>query len=459
MSSISNIEPMEMENLEQRGKCTVSIMGCGRIGILHACLFADAGFKVICADTNQAITDNVLRGRISFLKNEIEPILRKHLKDGRINATNDLKSAAAQSEIMIMAVPVTVDEKGKTDYSNIERVLKQAGASFRKGTLIIVTSVVGIGAIEGFFKEILEGVSGFKVGIDFYLAYSPVLFPEKQTLRMLADYKRIVAAVDKNSLEAASAVLKTVTKMGLVKTLNVKAAEATILFEAMNECAGIALANEFSLLCEKMGVDYLAVQSLAKVNPNSKFANPTLTYEYGSEAICMLLEEAENLNLKLKFSAATSETKEEALRHAVNLIREALKTCGKTLRRAKISILGISQTPNTTDTPKNSAKKLAEMLAVKGAITSFYDPYLSSKAPLDLEQIPFKKSLTEALESAECIIVLTGHDQFKRLNLKKMKLMAKMPAAIVDFEGIIDPKKAEAEGFIYRGLGRGVWTK
>jgi nucleotide sugar dehydrogenase len=459
MLPLPNIKPIEMENLEQRGKCTVSIIGCGRIGILHACLFAGAGFKVICADTNQAITENISRGRVPFLKNEIEPLLRKHLKDGRIKATNDLKSAAAQSEIIIIAIPVIVDEKGKTDYSNIERALKQAGASFRRGTLIIVASVVGVGTIEGFFKEILEGVSGFKVGIDFYLAYSPVLFPEKQTLRMLADYRRIVAAADKNSLEVASTILETVTKIGIVKTFNVKAAEAVLLFEAMNEYTSIALANEFTLLCEKIGVDYLAVQSLAKVNPNSKIAQPALTCEYSTEAIYMLLEEAENLNLKLKISAATSETKEEALKHAVNLIREALKSCGKTLRRAKISILGISQTPNTADIPKNSAKKLAETLAAKGAKTSFYDPYLSSKASPDLEQALFKKSLTNAFESADCIVVLTGHDQFKRLNLKKMKLMAKMPAAIVDFEGVIDPGKAEAEGFIYRGLGRGVWTK
>jgi UDP-N-acetyl-D-mannosaminuronate dehydrogenase len=129
------------------------------------------------------------------------------------------------------------------------------------------------------------------------------------------------------------------------------------------------------------------------------------------------------------------------------------------LRRAKLSILGFSQTPNTVDVPKNSLEKLAEILAIKGAKISLYDPYLSSKALTDLKSISLKKSLIEAVEGADCIIVLTGHDQFKRLNLKKLKLMAKMPAAIVDFEGVVDPGKAEAEGFIYRGLGRGVWAK
>jgi nucleotide sugar dehydrogenase len=459
MSSTSTIKLMEIENNAQRGKYTVGIIGCGRTGVLHACLFADAGFQVICADTNQALVDNISKSRVPFLKNEIEPNLRKHVNDGRLRATNDLKSTAAQSEIIIVTVPVTVDEKGKTDYSNLERALKQVGSNFRKGTLIIIASIVRIGATEGFLKEILEGVSGFKIGTDFFLAYSPVLFPERQTLKTLSDYRRIVAAADKNSLEVASTVLGTITKSCSAKTYNIKMAEAMMLFEAAHEYTKLALANEFALLCEKMGVDYLAVQNLAKTNPNSGLAPPTLACENGDEALHILLDEAENLDLKLKISKAAAETNVEALKNAANLIREALKSCGKTLRRAKLSILGVSQTPNVMDVPKSSAKKLGEMLETKGAKISIYDPYLSSKASIELKQASFKKSLTEAVEGADCIVIFTGHDQFKRLNLKKLRLMAKMPAAIVDFEGVIDPGKAEAEGFIYRGLGRGVWAK
>jgi UDP-N-acetyl-D-mannosaminuronate dehydrogenase len=170
------------------------------------------------------------------------------------------------------------------------------------------------------------------------------------------------------------------------------------------------------------------------------------------------LEEAENLNAKLRVSRVVTEIDEEVLKHAVNLIRDALRSCGKTLRRSKISLLGISQTANTMDAPKNSAKRLAKMLETKGAKISLYDPYLSGDGSIDLEYT-LKKKLTEALEGVDCIVILTGHDQFKRLSLKKLKVMAKMPAAMVDLEGVMEPEKVEAEGFIYRGLGRGVWTK
>ncbi len=459
MSSATSIMPIEIEKQEQRGKYTVGIIGCGRIGVLHACLFADAGFHVICADTNQAIVDNISKSKVPYLKNEIDPIIRKHVNDGSLKATNDLKAAVAQSEIVFVAVPVSVDEKGRTDYSNLERVLKQVGSSLRRGTLVIIASTVRIGATEGLLKEVLEGVSGLKAGTDFLLAYSPVLFPERQTLKTLSDYRRIVAAGDKNSLEIASAILGVVSKAGVVKAYNLKTAEATALFEAVYEYAKTALANEFALFCEKIGVDYFAVQNLAKTNPKSGIASPTLAHEKNDEALHILLDSAENLDLKLKISKAAKETNAETLKNAANLIREALKTCGKTLRRAKLSILGVSQTPNVMDIPKSSLKTLGEILEAKGAKINLYDPYLPSKTSIELKQASIKKSLTEAVEGADCIVIFTGHDQFKRLNLKKLKLMAKMPAAIVDFEGVIDPVKAEAEGFIYRGLGRGVWMK
>ncbi|MEM1538843.1 MAG: nucleotide sugar dehydrogenase [Candidatus Bathyarchaeia archaeon] len=456
MSTTSSTAPVNLENLEQYGKYTVGIVGCGRTGVLHACLFANAGFKVICTDTSQAIVDNLSKSKVAFLNDEIEALLRKHLKEERLKVTSDLKLAAANSEIILVAVPVGLDEKGKIDYSNLERSLRQVGSSFRKGTLIIIASIVGLGVTEGLIKRILEEVSGLKAGTDFYMTYSPPVFSEQQTLKKLAKCKRIVAAPDRSSLELASKILGTITEAGVVKTSNVRTAEALMLLEAVHRQTRFALANELALFCEKTGLDYFAIQNLAKESLISELPPLAITCENHREAAAILLEEAENLNLKLKISSISAFSNEEALRHVANMVREALKECGKTLRRAKVSILGLSQTPNMTDSPNNVIKRIIEVLSIKGAKITLYDPYLSGKPATDFKPKLLKNSLAEALEGADCIILSVGHDQFKRLNLKKLKLTAKMPAAIVDLEGIVDPVKAEAEGFIYRGLGRGV---
>jgi nucleotide sugar dehydrogenase len=457
-ASILHLKPEDVDSMEKRHKYTISVIGCGRIGVLQACLLAEAGFKVIGFDADRAIANYLARGKARFLKREIQPLLKKHVKNGDLKITSDVETAVAQGDVVVVTTSVKIGEKKKTNYSDIERVCKWVGSSLRRDSLVIVTGVVGLGVTDGLIREILENTSGFKAGVDFGLACSPLRVLGKETLEEIASCKRIVAATDKNSLNAASTVLGTATKNGVIRTDDVRTAEAATLFVAAQREINFALANEFALFCEKAGIDYYKAQKLAEMSEYDALALPTLTYGSVHKEPYLLLEEAENSNVKLRIPTAAKETNEEIFKHAIGLIRKALRGCGKTLKRSRISLLGISQTPNTKDTPKISTKKLAKMLVAKGAKVSLYDPYLSSKELADFGY-PFKKSLKRAVEGADCVVTLTSHSQFKHLNLRKLKVMTKMPAAIVDFEGVIEPEKVEREGFIYRGLGRGVWTK
>jgi UDP-N-acetyl-D-mannosaminuronic acid dehydrogenase len=454
---MSSTKPTETNTSEEKGEHVISIVECGRLGLLHACLLANAGFRVICVDSDQALIDRIVKGKIPFLKHELEPVLKKNLADGRLKVTSDLKIAIAQSSTVLVTTSVSVNDKGKVDYSPLEKTLKSIGSVIHKGTLIIITSVVGIGTTEGLIKDVLESSSGCKIGSDFYLAYSPVLFPEKQTIKGLSSCRRIVAALDKASLETALKIIGAITNADIIKTQNVRAAEAAVLFMAAFKNVNSKMTVEFAIFCERLGLDYLTVCNLLDSVVGMSL-QPTLADKDSYEAL-MMLEEAENFNVKLCILEIAMKLEEEVLRHGFKLIREALKSCGKPLRRAKIAMLGLSQTPNTADVPRVYVKRLGGMLAGKGAKLTAYDPYLSDKTSTDFEQIPVKKSLSEAVEGADCIAILTGHEQFKRLNLKKLKLLVKMPAAIVDLEGVLEPAKVEAEGFIYRGFGRGVWKK
>ncbi|MEM3161619.1 MAG: UDP binding domain-containing protein [Candidatus Bathyarchaeia archaeon] len=455
MSSVARIKIEEIENPEHRLKYTVGIIGCNRIGILHACLFAEAGFKVLCGDSDQAIVNDLSKGRTPHLKNELEPLLRVRLKEGRLKVNSDLSLTAANSEIIIFAVPVTLNDKGKPDHSNLERALRQAAIGIRKGTLVIIAGIVKIGAIDGFVKDTLESVSGLRSGIDFFLAYSPITHPEDQNLNTLSNYRRVVAASDKQSLEIASKVLKTISRVDVVRTLDVRAAEVLTLFQSAYTHVRQGVSREFAIICEKMGVDYFAVNAL--IDP--LLTLPLDRWNSNCEALRLLFDDADNLGVKLKILETVEESNNETLKHVFRLINEALKECGKTLRRAKISIIGASKTPNTVDIPKVIVKKLIELLESKGAKVSLYDPHLPGKPPAELRISTVKRSLTEALEHSDCIIIAVGHDQIKRLNLRKLKLMMKMPAAIVDLDGALDPLKVRAEGLVYKGFGRGMPVK
>jgi UDP-glucose 6-dehydrogenase len=115
------------------------------------------------------------------------------------------------------------------------------------------------------------------------------------------------------------------------------------------------------------------------------------------------------------------------------------------LRRARIAVLGTVDLSTTT-------MVLVKLLQLKGAKVNLYDP--TSKS--DASDLGVVKSLNEAVEGVDCIVVLTGEEQFKHLNLRKLKALTKKPSAIVDLAGAFDREEVEVEGFIYRGLGRGI---
>ena len=331
-----------------------------------------------------------------------------------------------------------MDEQKKTDYSQIVSACKQVGAALQQGMLVIYGGIAGIGFIDGAVKETLENTSGLKVGKDFGLAYNPLLTSKAA----IADLELKVAAADQASLNAASIILKTITKK--VKEINdIKMAETAMLFTVAKQDANRALANELSVFCENANIDYFKVLKFLDLNDPSFW--PTIVEEENRNEAYLLLDSAENLNAKLRLPALARQINEDMVKHAVNLTQDALRSGGKPLRRAKVAVLG-------TANPTTATGVFVKMIEQKGAKPNLYDP-VSKMGPQDWRVV--KTSLNEAVEGTDCIVILTGQEQFKNLNLKKLKALMKAPAVIVDLIGIFEPQKVEAEGFIYLGLGRG----
>jgi nucleotide sugar dehydrogenase len=457
MSSTLQVKPEDINVAERRARYRAAVVGCDLTGVFFSYLLADAGFRVTCVDADQTVVALLAKGRAPFTNHEAEIKLKNFVKNGRIVPTNDTKTAVSQSEIILINAPVRVDRKKKPDYSVIQKTCRLVGASLLRGAIVMVTVMVGVGAVENMLQEILEDASGFKVGTDIGLAYAPIQTSHDQNLETALASAGIVAACDKNSLNVASAILETVAgATGLKKTLSVKSAEMAVLFRAAQTQVSSGLGYEFAFLCEKARVDCLEVRRLL----NAEAANTASSrggYDRDTRnASYLLLADAEDLNTKLRAVTVASETDEQVAKHATYLVSDALRSCGKTLRRAKISMLGVSETPNVRSPPKRLARRLAKIMERRGAKLRIYDPYFS---PDDAETEHFKKTLNEALEGVDCILLVTAHDQLRRLTTNRLRVVMKMPGAIVDLEGVFEPEKVEKEGLVYRGLGRGVWTK
>jgi nucleotide sugar dehydrogenase len=457
MSSILQIKPEDVNAAEKRARYRATIIGCDQTGVFLSYLLADAGFRVTCVDADQTRVALLARGKAPFTHRQAEVKLKNYVKDGRVTATNDTRAAVSQSDIILVNTPVRIDPKKKPDYADIQKTCRLVGASIRKGAIVMITVMVGVGTVENMLREILENASGFKVGTEIGLGYTPIRTAHDQNSETVLACDGIVAACDKNSLNVASAIIETVAgDKGLRKTLSVKSAEMAVLFKAAQTEVNDALRYEFAVLCEKARVDYPEVGRLLNDEAFSTGLSRGACDEDAENASYLLLQDAEDLNTKLRAVTVASETDEQKARHAAYLVSDALRNCGKTLRRAKVSMLGISEIPNMSSPPKTVARKLAKTMERRGAKMRIYDPYFTSG---DAESDHFKKTLNEALEGADCVVLVTAHDQLRRLTTNKLKVVMKMPAAVVDLEGVFDPEKVEKEGFVYRGLGRGVWTK
>jgi nucleotide sugar dehydrogenase len=451
MPAVLHLDPEDINTIEKRGKYTVSVIGCGQKGVLYASAFAEAGFKVICADADQSLVGRLAKGKTPFLEREAESKLKSFMRTGQLSVTNELGSAVSQSDIIVITITAKIDEKKNLDYSEAESSCKQAGAALRRGILVVYGGTASLGFTEGIIKETLENMSGLRAGEDFGLAYSPVQISHEQSAESISSQELKVAANDKTSLSAASTVLGTITKKGVKQILGIKTAELATLFAVARRDANVALANELAILCENANMDYFeALKLLIPDTRETSFA-PAVAEEDDKDEAYLLLESAENLNTKLRLTVLARQINENMARHAVNLAQDTLRSCGKTLRRASVALLSARTSRTTADT-------FVRMLETKGAKVSIYDPLLSKNETSDVTHA-LKRSLDEALEGTDCMVILTGHDQFKHLNLKKLRAVMKMPAAIIDLARIMEPQKVEKEGFIYRGLGRGVGRK
>ncbi len=423
----------------------VSLVGCGQSGIFYALAFAEAGYKVICTDADQSVVKRLSKGAVQLYDREAESKLKRLVRTEKINATSNIATAVKESKIAIIAVDEKVDGKKSSDGSEAEAACKQVGAALPKGSLVVYGGVAGFGFTETVVKDALENTSGLKAGEDFGLAYS---FQQPFTA---GGGEVTVAGNDKMSLNLATLVFETVFKKGVRKVSGIKVAELAALFAAARRDLGVALANELAVFCENAGVDYTETTKLIENQTPETTQTPSISEEINRNEVYLLLENAENLTAKLRLPALARQVNEDMVRHAFGLTQKALQSGGKTLRRAKVALLGKAEAGT-------AAAILIELLEAKGVKVSRYNPY-GSDNNLPAEGASVKKTLNETVEGTDCVIILSDQEQLRRLNLKKLHAIMKSPAALIDLAGTVEPIKAKNEGFIYRGLGRGAWKK
>lgn len=442
---VLGIKPSEINLIENRRNHTISIIGCRQTGIQLAVAFAEAGFRVLCNDDDQSLLQLLSKGKTPYYNREIETKIIKNIKKGRISTEIDIKKAVTQSKIVFLTTPAKINIRNKLNFTKIELNCKKIGEVLKQGMLFVYATIANIGYIEKNIREILENTSGLKTTRDFGLIYCPIQInnnlQETFELGELA-----VGGFDKNSLSAAENLFKSITNCRIKLISNLKSLEAAFLFSIAKKDVIRAFANELAIFCEKSSLDFFEISKIIQNKTDNSRPKIGVGIEEKSKYY-ILLENAESNGLEVKISTLARKINEGVNRHSIKLIQKALRSCGKTLRRSRISVLGSIGS-------RTSALELVKVIERKGAKIKLFDPCLPKKNLYDEKRL-YKKRIYEAIEGTDCLIILNDHAKIRRLNFKKMSAMMNKPASIIDLAGTINATKAEKEGLAYYGFGRG----
>jgi nucleotide sugar dehydrogenase len=455
-----SLEPGEIAVRIRDGALTIGIIGLGWMGLPTACLYAEAGARVIGADMNPMVVERANKGEPTIDEAGLPAMLKKAVRSGKFSATTDTEGAAANSEILFIVVPTMIDRQKRADYSAVEEACVSIGKGLKPGSLVIFQSTCGPGVTERVVRTTLEKYSGLSAGQGFGLAYSPIRAMGGRALQDIQTYKKVVGAVDVKSLEAACAAISVTVKGELIRVRDFRVAELSKLFETIYRDVNIALANEFALLCEEVGVDYLETAKAANSQPYSHLHSPgggvgghcLPVYPY------LLQTEAYALDAKLRLVLDGRKINDLMPRHVVKLASDGMRACGRSLKRAKVVVLGISYRPNVKELRFSPSLDLIGLLKKRGARVIAFDS-LFTASEMESLGLASEPTLRKAVEKADCVILSVAHDDFKKMDTIELAAHMSKKGLIVDCTGVMDPANVEKTGLVYRGVGRGLWTR
>ena len=241
-------------------KITICIVGLGRIGLPTAASFAAAGATVIGVDIDPEVVVGVNEGRCKFIDEPgLDKIMEEPVKSGKLRATTDYANAISQADFIIVCVPTPVDQSKSPDYTIVSSACRAIGKLLRPGSVVIIESTVGPGTVENLIRPILESESGMRCGSEFGLASCPERSDPGNILGNMKSVPRIVGAINQHCTDIVADMYETLLNVKVYKVTDPKTANAVKLTENLFRDVNIALANEFALVFEKLGIDAIEV--------------------------------------------------------------------------------------------------------------------------------------------------------------------------------------------------------
>ena len=432
----------------------VAMIGTGYVGLVSGACFADFGHVVTCVDKDSGKIDRLNAGQMPIYEPGLEDLVAANVRDGRLSFALDGAEAIRNADAVFIAVGTPSRRgDGHADLSYVYAAAEEIADLIDGFTVVVTKSTVPVGTGD----EIERIIRARRPDADFAVVSNPEFLREGAAIGDFKRPDRVVVGIED---ERARPVMTE-----LYRPLNLN--ETPILFtgrrtsELTKYAANAFLAlkitfiNEMADLCESLGAD---VQQVARgIGLDKRIGNKFLNAGPGYGGSCFpkdtiaLVRTATDAGSPLRLIETTVEVNDARKKAMADRVAAALG--GVDLKGKTVALLGLTFKPNTDDMRDAPSLDVAPALIAMGAKVQAFDPEGMAEAAKMLDGVVFRDGPYDAVEGADVVVIMTEWDQFRALDLDRIKLLLNQPV-MVDLRNIYRPEDMKARGFRYSSIGR-----
>lgn len=399
------MDSTKLKNKILEKKVKIGIVGFGYVGMPLGVEFAENGVEVTAFETDEKKVKSVNSGRsyvIDIKDSQLGPLVKK----GLIKATGNFSDLKKQDAVII-CVPTPLRKSKDPDVSYIISATRELASNLKKDMLVILESTTYPGTTNELVKPMLEK-SGLKAGRDFYLAFSPERVDPGNKKYGIRNTPKIVGGVNSESGQLA-AELYSIAVENVVTVSNCETAEIVKLLENTFRAVNIAMINELAMMCEKLKLDVWEIIEAAKTKP---FGFMPFYPGPGIGGHCIPLDphylgwKMKTLNFEPRFIDLAGAVNSSMPEHVISRLYRLMSDRKKSLRDAKILVLGVAYKPDISDERESPAIDIISLLEKTGARISYHDPYIPQ---IKAAGRVYRDAGFKNLSSYDCVLIVTNH--------------------------------------------------
>ena len=435
----------------------IAVIGVGYVGLVTGTCLADLGHRVVCLDVNQERIANLNQGILPIYEPALEEVVRRNVNAGRLVFTTSYADAinntspdtAAEFVFIAVGTPSAVDGKADLDY--VRQAAESIAQVMDHPIIVVNKSTVPVGTGD-WTADIIK--SKQTRPIKFSVVSNPEFLREGNAIYDFMYPDRIVlGSLEREAAEKVAQLYLPLRATIMITDLRT----AEMIKYASNAflATKISFINEIANICEALGADVKEVATGMGFDKRIGRAFLDAGIGYGGSCfpkdVLALAHMAKERGRHPQLLQAVMDINADRRKQTVDKLRELI---GGSLQGKKIGVLGLAFKPNTDDMRDAPALEVIKLIEAEGGCVQAYDPVAMSVARQIMPRLELAVNAYECATGCDAVILMTEWNEFKQLDLRRMKNLMKSPI-LIDARNVYEPEQMADMGFSYRGIGRG----